>query len=170
MPAPKLMCNTRQPPRIIRLGLHHSGIVLFATFGLPAGCSFANVAVRACTITGYDQFVHRNPSVDFMSYTDDAGVQASGRDRDLASGVAVQAGVQFQAVSRRLQATLNHKVAVAASDSALGLDVSPRSDWPRRNLNQRWHTSVLISTMAVDAHMHAQLQRGTLAHGSLHSA
>eukprot|EP00959_Pyramimonas_sp_CCMP1952_P064170 1340455-Pyramimonas_sp.AAC.1 len=72
MPILELIFNAWQPPRIIRLGLHHSSTVLFATFGLPAGCEFADVAVRAFTITEYDQFVCRDPSIDFMSYIDDA--------------------------------------------------------------------------------------------------
>eukprot|EP00959_Pyramimonas_sp_CCMP1952_P116833 2442167-Pyramimonas_sp.AAC.1 len=61
-----------------------------------------------------------------MSYIDDAGVHVSGRDRDVVAGFAVQAGVQFRAVSRRLQAALNDEVAVVASDSALGSDVATK--------------------------------------------
>eukprot|EP00959_Pyramimonas_sp_CCMP1952_P387592 8122946-Pyramimonas_sp.AAC.1 len=60
MPILKPMFNTWRLPRIIRLGLHHCGTVLFATFGLPPGCAFADVAARAFTITEYDQFVRRS--------------------------------------------------------------------------------------------------------------
>eukprot|EP00959_Pyramimonas_sp_CCMP1952_P316798 6631018-Pyramimonas_sp.AAC.1 len=124
MPIPKLRFNTWRSPHIIRLGLHHCGTALFATFGLPAGCDCADVAARAFTITEYDQLVRRNPSVDFMSYIDGTEKHVSGRDRDVVPGGAVQAGVQFQAVSRRLQATLNNEVAAVASASSLGIDVA----------------------------------------------
>ena len=79
----KLVSNAWQSPRIMRMGLHRSSTVLFATYGLPAGRAFADVTVRAFAIAEYDQYVQRNPGVDFMSYIDDAGARGSGKDRDV---------------------------------------------------------------------------------------
>eukprot|EP00959_Pyramimonas_sp_CCMP1952_P431256 9032273-Pyramimonas_sp.AAC.1 len=55
--------------------------------GVP---KYADVAVRAFTASEYDQFLERNPAIDFMRYIGDTGV--SGPDRDVALGVAVHAG------------------------------------------------------------------------------
>ena len=90
----KLLFNTWQSPRIIRLGLHHSGRPLFALIGLPAGCAYADVAVRAFTITEYDAFLCRNPVVDYMSYIDDTGVHFAGNDREVVAGVIVRRTAQ----------------------------------------------------------------------------
>eukprot|EP00959_Pyramimonas_sp_CCMP1952_P323898 6778789-Pyramimonas_sp.AAC.1 len=93
-------------------------------YGLSAGCAFADVAVRAFASSECDQFLCRNLGLDFVSYINETGVHVSVGGRNIVLGVAARAGVQFQAASKRLQATPNDKVAAAASDNFLGQEIA----------------------------------------------
>ena len=65
------------------MGLHHSGVALFAKLGILARCASEDVAARAVAVTGYDPFLRRNSGMDFTSYIDDTGVHVAGNDRDV---------------------------------------------------------------------------------------
>eukprot|EP00959_Pyramimonas_sp_CCMP1952_P202291 4230166-Pyramimonas_sp.AAC.1 len=124
MPVLELVFSARPAARISRLGLRHRCRVLSVTLGLPVSCGLADDAARAFIITECGLAIQRNPRVYPMSYVDDAGAHVSGRDRDLVIGVAAAARTEFQELPERLQATLNDKVAITASDAQIGQAVA----------------------------------------------
>jgi hypothetical protein len=113
-------------PRRLALGSEISDAV-YPNQGVLPGDTFADSLIRVYTISPYDSFVRRNPSIDFMSYVDDLQIAACGDERDVLNNIEQAADELEEAVVCQMKASLaEQKSAITASSRTLARKLRSR--------------------------------------------